>query len=148
PAPAERAEPPHAKRRGPGRNLSAAIGVGVALGEVVLTTVCVVPQGFPVLVAVAVMVAVRELTRALGGAAVRGRPVLVLVGVGGMLISAVGFGADGLLGSAAAAVCVLSLWRVSESMGLTALRDVTGGVFALAWVRFLGCFPLLLFGQD
>src|SRR5690625_5751092 len=48
PAPAERAEPPHAKRRGPGRNLPAAIGVGVALGAVVLTTVFVVPQGFPV----------------------------------------------------------------------------------------------------
>src|SRR5690625_7235511 len=33
-------------------------------------------------------------------------------------------------------------------MGLTALRDVTGGVFTLAWVPFLGCFTLLLFGQD
>lgn len=148
PAPAERAEPPHAKRRGPGRNLPAAIGVGVALGAVVLTTVFVVPQGFPVLVAVAMMVAVLELTRALGEGDLQVPPVPLLVGVVGMVISTVVFGADGLLVSTAAAVCVLILWRVSESMGLTALRDVTGGVFTLAWVPFLGCFTLLLFGQD
>src|SRR5699024_11159901 len=48
----------------------------------------------------------------------------------------------------AVSICVLILWRVSESMGLTALRDVAGGVFALAWVPFLGCFLLLLFERE
>ena len=141
-------EPPHAKRRGPGRNLPAAIGVGVTLGAVVLTSVFVVPQSFPVLVAVAMMLAVLELTRALGESDLRVPAVPLLVGVVGMVISTVVFGAEGLLVATAAAVCVLILWRVSESMGLTALRDVTGGVFTLAWVPFLGCFTLLLLGKD
>ena len=65
-----------------------------------------------------------------------------------MVVSTVVFGAEGLMLSTAAAVCVAILWRVSESMGLTALRDVAGGVFALAWVPFLGCFLLLLMQRD
>lgn len=141
-------DPEHAKRRGPGRNLPAAIAVGLALGAVVLLAVFVVPQAFPVLVAIVMVLAVLELIRALGEGDLRVPAVPLLVGVIGMVISTVVFGAEGLLISTAAAVCVLILWRVSESMGLTALRDVTGGVFTLAWVPFLGCFTLLLFGQD
>src|SRR5690625_6871212 len=94
------------------------------------------------------MVAVLELTRALGEGDLQVPPVPLLVGVVGMVISTVVFGADGLLVSTAAAVCVLILWRVSESMGLTALRDVTGGDFTLGWVLLLGCFCLLLFWYD
>ena len=138
----------HAKRRGPGRNLPAAIGVGLALVAVLALSVLVVPQAFPVVAAIAMVAAVLELTRALahGGLEVPAMPLLV--GVIGMVVSTVVFAAEGLMLSTAAAVCVLILWRVSESMGLTALRDVAGGVFALAWVPFLGCFLLLLMQRD
>lgn len=138
----------HAKRRGPGRNLPAAIGVGVGLGAVLMVAVFVVPQAFPVVAAVAMVLAVLELTRALAEGGLRLPPIPLLVGVIGMVVSTVVFGAEGLLVATAAAVCVLILWRVSESMGLSALRDVAGGVFALAWVPFLGCFLLLLFARE
>ena len=134
----------HAKRRGPGRNLPAAIGVGLALVAVLALSVLVVPQAFPVVAAIAMVAAVLELTRALAHGGLEVPAVPLLVGVIGMVVSTVVFGAEGLMLSTAAAVCVLILWRVSESMGLTALRDVAGGVFALAWVPFLGCFLLLL----
>lgn len=142
------AAPEHAKRRGPGRNLPAAIAVGVALGGVLLCSLFLVPQAFPVLVAIIVVLAVLELTRALAHGGLRIPAVPVLVGVIGMAISTVVFDVQGLLLSTAVAVCVLILWRVSESMGLTALRDVAGGVFSLAWVAFLGSFTLLLFGME
>ena len=138
----------HAKRRGPGRNLPAAIGVGLALVAVLALSVLVVPQTFPVLAAIAMVAAVLELTRALAHGGLEAPAVPLLVGVIGMVVSTVVFGAEGLMLSTAAAVCVLILWRVSESMGLTALRDVAGGVFALAWVPFLGCFLLLLMQRD
>ena len=138
----------HAKRRGPGRNLPAAIGVGLALVAVLALSVLVVPQAFPVVAAIAMVAAVLELTRALSAGGLEVPPVPLLVGVIGMVVSTVVFGPEGLLLSTAAAVSVLILWRVSESMGLTALRDVAGGVFALAWVPFLGCFLLLLMDQE
>ncbi|WP_010551360.1 phosphatidate cytidylyltransferase [Brachybacterium paraconglomeratum] len=138
----------HAKRRGPGRNLPAAIGVGLALVAVLALSVLVMPQAFPVVAAIAMVAAVLELTRALAHGGLEVPAVPLLVGVIGMVVSTVVFGAEGLMLSTAAAVCVLILWRVSESMGLTALRDVAGGVFALAWVPFLGCFLLLLMQRD
>ncbi|MEV0866543.1 phosphatidate cytidylyltransferase [Brachybacterium paraconglomeratum] len=138
----------HAKRRGPGRNLPAAIGVGLALVAVLALSVLVVPQAFPVVAAIAMVAAVLELTRALAHGGLEVPAVPLLVGVIGMVVSTVVFGAEGLMLSTAAAVCVLILWRVSESMGLTALRDVAGGVFALAWVPFLGCFLLMLMQRD
>ena len=138
----------HAKRRGPGRNLPAAIGVGLALVAVLALSVLVVPQAFPVVAAIAMVAAVLELTRALAHGGLEVPAVPLLVGVIWMVVSTVVFGAEWLMLSTAAAVCVLILWRVSESMGLTALRDVAGGVFALAWVPFLGCFLLLLMQRD
>ncbi|GAA1488574.1 phosphatidate cytidylyltransferase [Brachybacterium sacelli] len=138
----------HAKRRGPGRNLPAAIAVGAGLGGVLLCALFLVPQAFAVLVSVVMVLAVLELTRALAQGGLRVPPVPLMVGVIGMAVSTVVFDAEGLLAATAVAVCVLILWRVSESMGLTALRDVAGGVFCLAWVAFLGCFTLLLFGLD
>lgn len=139
---------PPPRRRGPGRNLPAAITVGVALIAVVLLSLFVVPFVFPVLVGAAMMLAVLELVRALGEGGMRIPPIPLLVGVAGIVVSTVVMGPEGLLIATAAAVCVLLLWRVSESMGLSALRDVTGGVFALAWVAFLGSFTLLLHDRE
>jgi phosphatidate cytidylyltransferase len=115
---------------------------------VLLGSVLVLPQVFPVVAAIAMVAAVLELTRALSHGGLEVPAVPLLVGVIGMVVSTVVFGAEGLLLATAAAVCVLILWRVTESMGLTALRDVAGGVFALAWVPFLGCFLLLLMQRD
>ena len=138
----------HAKRRGAGRNLPAAIAVGLGLGGLVLASVFLVPQAFPVLVGLTMVLAVLELTRALSVGGLRVPAIPLIVGAIGMVVSTVVFSVEGLLVSTAVAVCVLILWRVSESMGLTALRDVAAGVFSLAWVPFLGCFTLLLFTQD
>ena len=141
-------EPERARRRGAGRNLPAAIAVGVGLGALLMVAVFVLPQAFPVVAAIAMVLAVLELTRALAHGGLELPAVPLLVGVIGMVVTTEVFGAEGLLVSTAAAVCVLILWRVSESMGLSALRDVAGGVFALAWIPFLGCFLLLLFDRE
>jgi phosphatidate cytidylyltransferase len=145
-APAQESDPAPQQpaRRGPGRNLKAAIGVGVLLGAAIVVFLFVIPWAFPLFVGLALVLAVLEVTRALreGGLHVPAMPVFV--GVIGMVVCTVVFDLDGLVLSAAIAVCVVILWRVTESMGLVALRDVAAGVFTIAWVPFLGCFTLLL----
>lgn len=159
-APATPADPPtaiadqpatpegHAKRRGPGRDLRAAISVGVALCLVLLASILVVPLLFPVLVAVALCLALLELTRALGQGGLHVPTLPLLVGAVGIVISTEVFDERGLVISTAVAISVLILWRATETLGLSALRDVAGGVFAIAWLPFLGCFSVLLMNQE
>ncbi len=149
-APATEEEPaPPARHRGPGRNLPAAITVGVLLGGAVLAVLFLLPKAvFAAVVAIVLVIGVLEVVRALGRGDVKVPALPVLVGVVGMVISTVVFGVEGLVAATAAAVCVVILWRVSESLGLIALRDVAGGVFTIAWVPFLGCFTLLLLAQE
>ncbi|WP_227488217.1 phosphatidate cytidylyltransferase [Brachybacterium subflavum] len=138
---------PAAKRRGPGRDLRAAIPVGIGLVGVLLVCLFVVPVVFPAFIALALVLAVLELTRALSAGGMRVPVMPVLVGVIGMVVTTEVFRLDGLVVATALAVCVLILWRVTESMGTVALRDVAAGVFTIAWVPFLGCFSLLLFDR-
>jgi phosphatidate cytidylyltransferase len=130
-----------------GRNLPAAIGVGVALVLSLLLVLFVVPVIFPAFIALAIVLAVIEVTRALRGGNLRVPDLPVVVGAIGMVVSTTVFGLDGLVIATAIAVCVVILWRVTESVGLVALRDVAAGVFTIAWVPFLGCFSLLLFAK-
>jgi phosphatidate cytidylyltransferase len=130
-----------------GRNLPAAIGVGVALVLSLLLVMFVVPVIFPAFIALAIVLAVIEVTRALRGGNLRVPDLPVVVGAIGMVVSTTVFGLDGLVIATAIAVCVVILWRVTESVGLVALRDVAAGVFTIAWVPFLGCFSLLLFAK-
>lgn len=146
-AAASTSQPAEPRTHRTGRNLPAAIGVGLALGAVLLVCLFLVPIAFPPLVAFALCLAVMELTRALGQGGMEVPALPVLVGTIGMVISTVVFSLEGLVISTAVAAIVVILWRVTESMGLLALRDVSAGVFTLAWVPFLGSFTLLLFDR-
>jgi phosphatidate cytidylyltransferase len=138
---------PSGDRKGPGRDLRAAIPVGIGLSLALLVCLFVVPVVFPAFIALALVLAVLELTRALSAGGMRVPVMPVLVGVVGMVVTTEVFRLDGLVIATALAVCVLILWRVTESMGTVALRDVAAGVFTIAWVPFLGCFALLLFDR-
>jgi phosphatidate cytidylyltransferase len=140
-------QPAGPARRGPGRDLRAAILVGVGLGALLLICLFVVPITFPAFVALALVLAVLELTRALAAGGMRVPVLPVLVGVVGMVVTTAVFHLDGLVIATAVAVCVMILWRVTESLGTVALRDVAAGVFTIAWVPFLGSFILLLFDR-
>lgn len=145
---AAKGEPAPARHRGPGRNLPAATGVGLALGAILLGSLFWLPRVFPVVVVLVLVAGVLELTRALGRGGLRVPATPVLIGVIGMVISTVVYSTLGLVTATAVAVCVVILWRVSESLGLMALRDVAAGVFTIAWVPFLGCFTLLLLQHE
>ena len=142
--PAEEEAP---RRRRPGRNLAAAVVVGVLMGAVVIASLFIVKAVFLALVVVAVGVAVIELSRALQPAGV-GLPLIpLLAGVVGMLVGAyVGQtpALVGALGLTTLVVCVGRLPGGREGF----VRDVTAGVFVALYVPFLASFAMLMLRQE
>jgi phosphatidate cytidylyltransferase len=129
-----------------GRDLPAAIAVGAVLGGVVLASLLVRKEAFVGVVAVAVCLALWELTQALGQRGIAVPIVPVAVGAVGMLVAAFTAGGQAL------AVCFLLtavgvvVWRTAEGPD-GALRDVAGGIFASAYLPLLAGFAMLLLAE-
>ncbi|MGE5763208.1 MAG: phosphatidate cytidylyltransferase, partial [Mycobacterium leprae] len=126
-----------------GRDLSAAIAVGVCLGALVLVTLYTVKVAFVVVAVAAIAAAVGEVARALARQGVRVPVVPVLAGGTALLVAAYAAGPDAMtVGLLLTAVAVLA-WRLpGPRPGY--LRDVAAGVFTALYVPFLAGFCLLL----
>ncbi|PFG38487.1 phosphatidate cytidylyltransferase [Georgenia soli] len=130
-----------------GRNLPAAIGVGVGLLAVVALSLFVRREAFVVLVVVAVAGALWELAAAVGQRHIR-IPVLPLwVGAVGILLSAWVAGAEAMLMAFTLTAGGVFVWRVLDGGGMDAVRDASAGIFAAAYVPYLAGFALLLLRQ-
>jgi phosphatidate cytidylyltransferase len=131
-----------------GRNLPAAIAVGVLLGGGVISTLLFAPKVWVGIVAVAMIVATLEVVRRLrdGGYAI---PVVpLLLGGQAMIWLTWPFGAAGALGGFGGTVVLCLIWRLLSG-GLKAapanyLRDVSVTVFLAAWIPLFGAFGVLL----
>ncbi|WP_418607419.1 phosphatidate cytidylyltransferase [Georgenia sp. SUBG003] len=127
-----------------GRNLPAAIGVGVGLLAVVALSLFVRREAFVVLVVLAVLGALWELAAAVGQRHIR-IPVLPLwVGAVGILLSAWVAGAEAMLMAFTLTAGGVFVWRVLDGGGMDAVRDASAGIFAAAYVPYLAGFALLL----
>ncbi|WP_345384284.1 phosphatidate cytidylyltransferase [Pseudonocardia yuanmonensis] len=145
--------PPRSARLG--RNLAAAIAVGLSLGAVILASLLVQRQAFIIVLAAATAVGTWELA----GAFRRSRekikvplPVL-LVGGQAMVWLAWPFGLRGSAVAFAVTVLVSLLWRMgfgggAKGSGLNPadgfVRDVGAGIFSAAYVPFFVSFATLL----
>jgi phosphatidate cytidylyltransferase len=136
------AEPPQPSRAG--RDLRAAIGVGLALGAVVLVSLLTVRQIFIGVIAAAAVVATIEFAGALRRAAdIRVALVPVLVGGQAMLWLSWPWGRDAVLASFVVTILACLLWRFrGGSDGY--LRDVAASVFTAAYVPLFASFAVLL----
>ena len=147
PAPPQPEQPERAaepKQRRAGRNLPAALAVGLSLGGLALLTLFVLRRGtFLIYMGAVCAVALWELARALGTRGIR--LPLVPVAVGGA--AAVGltyfYGERALAACLALTVVAILAWRLAGGAA-GYLRDVTAGVFALAYVPLLACFVALM----
>jgi phosphatidate cytidylyltransferase len=127
-----------------GRDLRAAILVGVGLGVVILASLFFVRQAFIAVVAVSVVVATLELSGALRrGGGIKVSVVPALVGGQAMLWLAWPLGTTGLLGSVAVTMLVCLLWRMREGPD-GYLRDVSASLFTVAYVPFFAAFAGML----
>jgi len=139
--------PPRGKGRAAGRagrNLVAAIGVGVGLGAVVLASLLIERHWFIPVVALAVAVGTWELAGALRrGADIRVPLPVLLVGGQAMVWLAWPFGAMAVAIAFAATALGVLLWRMPAGAEHY-VRDVTAGLFAAAYVPLFASFATLM----
>ncbi len=126
-----------------GRDLPAAISVGVGLLLLVLGSLVFYPVAFVVLAAAFAGVGVWEVTRAIGGKGIKIPLTPVMIGAVAMPASAYFAGAEGLLFALAASALATLLWRSLDSEP-GAVKSILAGVFSLLWVPFLLSFVFLM----
>ncbi|NBE55111.1 phosphatidate cytidylyltransferase [Streptomyces boluensis] len=139
-------QPPQKKRAG--RDLRAAIGVGVGLGAVIVASLFVVKALFVGVIAVAVVVGLWELASRLQER--KGIKVpLVPLAVGGAAMVVAGYarGAEGAWVAMALTALAVLVWRMTEPPE-GYLKDVTAGVFAAFYVPFLATFVSMMLTAD
>ena len=138
--------PPATSRAG--RNLPAAIAVGLSLGGVILGTLYSPYRWtFVVVLVAASLLGTWEIVRAVRtlGAVPPAAPLLT--GAAAMPVVSYRYGATALFLALALTVLAMVLWRVADpAEGI--LRDLTAGVFTAAYVPFLVGFAGLLTAPD
>ena len=145
PAPAGRPVPGVSRA---GRDLRAAIAVGLALSAAILGSLLFVHQAFIGVVAAAVAVSTWELAGALRrGAGIRIALVPVLVGGQAMVWLSWPFGRDGVLGAFVATVLVCLVWRFAGGAA-GYVRDVTASLFTVTYVPAFAAFAAMLAVPD
>lgn len=134
--------PPRTPRAG--RDLVAAISVGVTLGAVILASLLIQRQWFIAVLAVAAAIGTWELAGALRRGADIAVPLAVLL-VGGqaMIWLAWPFGFAGIAVAFAVTVVAVLLWRMPAGSA-NYVRDSTAGLFVAAYVPLLCSFATLL----
>jgi phosphatidate cytidylyltransferase len=141
------AVPPPERRTRAGRNLPAAIGVGLALGAVVLLSLYVWKPAFVGVVVAAIVLAAWELTNAFASGRIRVPVVPLAVGAAAIIVSAYAGGSEAMVVALTLTVFAMMLWRSPENpKGY--VRDVTAATFAALYLPFLAGFAVLLLRPD
>lgn len=134
-------------KRSAGRNLPAAIAVGVLLVLLVLVSLVVWPPAFLGVITLAAGVGVWEMSRALGATGARA-PLVPLI-AGALLMTGLAWhdGTDSMLLGLLATLLAVVFWRVAD--GPAALRrDLTASLLIAIYVPFLLSFAMLLQQPD
>ena len=142
------AGPPAPSRRiRAGRDLPAAIGVGLALAGLVLGTLFTYRFGFVVVVVLAIMLAIWELVGAVRRA--EARPPLVPLLAGGFAMDMLAWfsGAEALTVAFLLTALGCLIWRLADGP-IGYLRDSSTAVFVALYVPFLAGFAVLLTVPD
>jgi phosphatidate cytidylyltransferase len=142
-------EPPKKSRAG--RNLPAAIGVGVVLGGMAIGVLLFWPIGWLPVLTVFIPIAVHEVIRRLREAGYALPVIPLLVGTVAMIWLTY-YGPTGLLGAYGGTIVVCMVWRL-VGQGLDAapvnyLRDISATVLLVTWVPLFAGFSALLIFQD
>jgi phosphatidate cytidylyltransferase len=130
-----------------GRNLGAAIGVGLTLGAVIVLSLLIWRPAFLLVVAAAILVAIVELTRALHAGKFRPPLIPVLVGAVAMIGMAWSRGPSGLVIAFLFTVLAVVLWRLADGP-VGYLQDTATGVLVALYVPLLAGFAALLLVPD
>jgi phosphatidate cytidylyltransferase len=144
-------EPPKKVSRA-GRNLPAAIGVGVLLGAMAIVILNFAPIGWLPVLAVAMPIATHEVVRRLREAGYSLPVIPLLIGGQAMIWLTWPFGPAGLLGAYGGTIVVCMVWRLVghglHEQPVNYLRDISATVLLATWVPLFASFSALLIFQD
>jgi phosphatidate cytidylyltransferase len=146
PVPMRPAPPPERRGRA-GRNLPAAVAVGLALAAMILLSLYVWKAAFVGVVLAAVLLGVWELSNALRAGGVRVPVVPVALCAVATLVAGYAGGAEPMLVAFVLGVLGVLVWRLPERPD-GYLRDVSAGVLAIAYVPLLAGFAVLMLRPD
>jgi phosphatidate cytidylyltransferase len=130
-----------------GRDMASAIGVGLGMGAVILAALLIWRPAFLLVVTVAVLVSIVELTGALQRGGHRPPRPPVLVGAVAMVALAWTRGPSGLVVAFLLTVFAVLLWRLGDGP-VGYLRDASAAVFVSLYVPLLAGFAVLLLVPD
>ena len=144
---------PQTKKSRAGRDLPAAIAVGVVLGAMAIGILLFAPIWWLALVAVAIAIATHEVIRRMREHGYALPVVPLLVGGQAMIWLTWPYGAAGLLGAYGGTVIVCMVWRLlGQGLGqppVNYLRDIAAAVLLATWVPMFAAFSaLLIFADD
>lgn len=130
-----------------GRNLSAAIAVGLSLIALVLVSLFVVKTVFAFVVMVALTIAIFEISQAMRTAGINLHAFPVAIG--GVAAMAVTYFADPTHTIVVFAITIIAvfLWRLPGGQD-GFVRDVSAGVFGLGYLFVMGTVVMLMLSAD
>ncbi|NNM45549.1 phosphatidate cytidylyltransferase [Knoellia koreensis] len=126
-----------------GRNLPAAIGVGVGLGAVIIGSLVLRKELMLAVIIAAIALGVWELRRALTRVSIEVPLVPTLVGAVSMLLSAYVGGGEALIVTLGLTCVGVLIWRIADGVA-GAVRDIAGGFFVAVYPGFLAGFAALM----
>ena len=136
---AQETKDPQEPKRRTGRNLPAAIGVGVVLGGLVVLTLLTVKATFLLYMGIAIVIALAELTSALAKRDINIPVIPVAAGGAAVITCTYWLGSREALAALGLTVVAIFAWRLAG--GATGyVKDTTAGIFALAYLPFLASF--------
>ena len=140
-----RTRAPRVRAPGPkaGRDLRAAVGVGLLLAGLVIGTLVVDARAFLVVVVLAVGYGAWELRRAIATKGITIPLVPLLLGTAGMLVSAYLRGPEALVVTFGLTIVGLIVWRVADGLA-GAARDLSASALVSFYPVFLGGFASLM----
>ncbi|MFW5474449.1 phosphatidate cytidylyltransferase [Knoellia sp. CPCC 206450] len=130
-----------------GRNLPAAIGVGVGLAALVIASLVFRRELFLPVLVVAIVIGAWEMRRAVRQAGLDVPFVPVVIGAVSMLLSAFYRGPEALVLTFGLTCVGILVWRVADGLD-GAMRDISGALFVSLYPCFLGGFASLLLSAD
>ena len=131
-----------------GRNLPAAIGVGVSLGALIVAILYFAPHLWVPLVAAAMAVATWEVVKRFRAAGTNLELWPMLIGGQAIIWLSWPLGTEGVLAAFVATVLVAIVWRLlghqSTAEPNSFTRDISTTVFVLAWIPLFASFGAML----
>ena len=138
------ADKPHGRA---GRDLTAAIGVGVSLVAMILASLYFLKDSFVLIAVVALGIGLWELSRAFGSAGIRLPAVPVAAGGSLMLVSAFYGGMAEASVTMALTVIATLVWRLSDGPD-GFVRDASAGLFSLSYLYLMATFVMLMLAES